>query len=142
MNKPAEGQSVGWQQFISGKLKGRQSEVTSFDKIVIRARTSEAKATKIKVALITKEGAAFTGFITTTAKLENLEIPFSKLKNDLFLLLPRPYPGFQPLQFYNSTGTFNINDLDKLQVLVVADEQVNTTPVSVEIESIFLQKRR
>jgi hypothetical protein len=66
------------------------------------------------------------------------ELPFSSLQKSSFLLLPRPYPGFLPLRF-TSTGTapFNIADAERLEITF---GEGATTPLSIEVESIQLQK--
>jgi len=69
------------------------------------------------------------------------EIPLSSFKSDSALLLPRPYPGFQPLMFHSAaTDSFSLNDIDKLQMVF---EEVRSSAVrskSFELETIFLNK--
>jgi hypothetical protein len=137
MNKVVEGQPFGWQQYITAKLKGRQSEISFFDKLLVRARTSDAEPSKLKVALITKDGAAFSTYITVTNEFKKIEVPFNSLKQDSTLLLPRPYPGFQPLMFMSSVkGSFNLTDIEKIQIFFGA------TTRSFELESILLERSK
>lgn len=141
MNKTVEGQTFGWQQYIAGKLKERQSEVASMDKMVVRARSAGAEPVKMKVALLTKDGGAFAAGINVTSQFQNIDIPLNSFKPDSILLLPRPYPGFQPLRFYSMTASnLNLNDIDKLQVLFDVTQSSSATSKSVELESIFLDK--
>ncbi|HVF96415.1 MAG TPA: cellulase family glycosylhydrolase, partial [Flavisolibacter sp.] len=57
MNKPAQGQSMGWQYFFSDKIAGRRPELSSFTKLVVRARS--AQEAKAKISLITTGADAY-----------------------------------------------------------------------------------
>jgi hypothetical protein len=144
MNKPVEGQSFGWQQYIADKLKGRKQEIASFDKIVVRARSANAEPAKMKIVLLTKDGSAFSTSISITNQFQNIEIPFSSFKSDSALLLPRPYPGFQSLMFKSAvTEPLRMNNIDKLQVVIGGESlPAGITTTSIELESIFLQKSK
>ncbi|MCW3107432.1 MAG: rane or secreted protein, partial [Segetibacter sp.] len=141
MKKMVKGQSFGWQQYIAGKLHERQSEIASMDKMIVRARTSDAEPVKMKIVVLTKDGVAFATSITVTNQFQNKEIPLNSFKPDSTLLLPRPYPGFQPLKFYSTaTPGFNLSNIDKLQVLFEEDKSSTAALKSFELESIFLDK--
>ena len=142
INKPDQGRFFGWQQFIANKFEGRQSETGSFTKLLIRARTIKQKSLKVKVAIITNDGSAFGAYITVNNQYQDIEIPLSSLQTDSALLLPRPYPGFQPLMFKASaTGGFNLRDADKLEVSFGKDATLqNGEVLTLELESIMLKK--
>lgn len=140
MNQPAAEQRMGWQLYIGDKLKGRAPELASFDKLIIRARTDNATPVRLKAALINANGQAFTGNVTLTHEWQDIEIPLQSLQPDSMLLLPRPYPGFQPLYFKAGvTGAFRWDDIEKLEITF---GQASPQPLSLELESVELQKRK
>jgi hypothetical protein len=144
MNKEVKEQSFGWQLFIAGKLKNRQSELNGFDRIVVRARTPDTASSLLKVSLLNRDGISFSVYVTLTNSFQDIEIPFSAFKQDSTLLLPRPYPGFQPL-FHQGAGLKNLilNEIEKLQVLIGRDVLGNRPLITgLELESISLEKRK
>lgn len=90
-------QPMGWQTSFGEKIAGRRSELSSFRKIVIRAKASAA--TTAKLSLITEDAFAYAAPVPLTTEWQDIEIPLNTMQQDSFLLLPRPYPGFQPLEF-------------------------------------------
>lgn len=140
--KMAKGGVTGWQLYIGDKLKGRLSELTSFTKLIVRARTVMPQQ-KIKIGIITADAAAFTASINVGATFQNIEIPLTILKQDLILLLPRPYPGFLPLWFTSGEKkAFNLHETDKLEISFTqnGNGQQSAQPYVLEIESIWLEK--
>jgi hypothetical protein len=140
MNKPALKQMMGWQYFFADKIRGRNTELLSFNKLVIRARS--VPGAKVKIALITKDAQAFAAYLPPSAGFSEIEIPLGSLKKDSCLLLPRPYPGFQPLWFMShATNPLNSNDIEKLEISFGAIEQEQAgKPLGVEVESVWLKK--
>jgi hypothetical protein len=134
---------MGWQHEFADKLKGRKSELNSFNKLVIKARTGNTQPIQIKLALLTIHGTAYSTTVTITSAMQELSIPFSSLKLDRFILLPRPYPGFQPFWFQSSASLpFQIGQAEKLQISIgegmsPADYE---KPYSIEVEAIRLEK--
>jgi len=137
--------TFGFDHHFADKLKGRTSELNSFDKLVIRARTTESQPVKAKITLLNKDALAFSGFITLTNIFQDLEVGFDKLVPDSFLLLPRPYPEFMPLWFKPSgTSPFNLGDIEKIQVTIGSDltaEELKKA-YSLELQSIWLEKKK
>jgi hypothetical protein len=140
MKKSDPGQFMAFQHYITSKLEGRQEELPSFSKLVIRARSGTAM--KIKLNLITRQADAWSATIDLDENMREIEIPLSSLKKDSFLLLPRPYPGFLPLSFKSeSNKNFNISDVEKLEVSFGKELQQNPTLERIiEIESVRLIK--
>jgi hypothetical protein len=67
-----------------------------------------------------------------------IDIPLNTLKPDAFVLLPRPYPGFQSLIFSSGTKQiFRLNAIEKIQLLLKGDAKQE---VSVTIGNIGLNK--
>lgn len=132
---------AGFDLNIAEKTAGRKSEISSFKKLVITAKSNDALPEKLKVAVVSKDGVSFASYVTLNNQLRNIEIPLNDLKVDSSLLLPRPYPGFQPLWFTTSFSTgFNLKDADKLQISCVPGASNNQIPYNIEIESVFLKK--
>lgn len=129
--------AMGWQYFFAEKISGRSNELTSFTKLVIRARSPHE--VKIKLSLITTEADAFSTEIQLSKNWQDIEIPLSSLKTDSFLLLPRPYPGFLPLHFKAAgTRTFDITKAEKLEV---SFGEKNQSPASIEVETVYFIKQ-
>ena len=111
---------MGFQFFSGDKLQGRMTESGSFNKLMIRARTSEAQPVKAKITLINADALSFSASITLTNNFQDIEVPLNKLSPDSVLLLPRPYPGFLPLWFKGAgiPAAFKLADIEKIQVTI------------------------
>lgn len=128
-------QVMGWQFYFGDKLKGRQSELSSFSNLVIRVRAESPVMAKI--SLITNNALCFSTSINTCNHWKEIRIPLNSLQPDSLLLLPRPYPGFLPLWFKaNATGNFYLRDAEKLQVTCYGEGKV----ADLEIASVWLEK--
>ena len=95
--------------------------------------------------MINKDAFSFATWVTLTNTLQDIEVPINYLVQDSMLLLPRPYPGFLPLWFKGSGGSaFRLSDIEKIQVTIGSDlpEAEFRKPYSLEIESIWLQKKK
>ncbi len=139
--KPAPGKFMAMQVFVGDKMKGRESELNSFDRLVIRARTTGADAVPVKLALTTKDAFSFTGNVMVTNQFSEIEIPLQQLKQDSMLLLPRPYPGFLPLWFLPSgSANLRVADLDKVQIYFGEFAKETQQPLTLQVEYIRLKK--
>jgi hypothetical protein len=128
-------QMMGFQFYFGDKLKGRQPELASFTKVVLRVRAENP--VKAKLSLITNDALCFSGNISAGNEWSDIRISLAGMQQDSFLLLPRPYPGFLPLWFKsNATGQLNIADTEKLQIICYGEEK----PVDIEIASVWLEK--
>ena len=128
-------QVMGWQFYFGDKLKGRQSELATFSKLVIRVRTESPVIAK--VAMITNDALCFSATINAGSEWSEIKIPLSSLQLDSSLLLPRPYPGFLPLWFKaNAAGSFSLPDAEKLQIVCYGEGK----SADIEIASAWLEK--
>jgi hypothetical protein len=128
-------QMMGFQFYFGDKLKGRQSELSSFTKLVIRVRAENP--IKAKLSLITNDALCFSANINAGNEWSEIRIPLNSFQPDSFLLLPRPYPGFLPLWFKaNATGSFNIQDGEKMQIICYGEGKA----ADIEIASVWLEK--
>ncbi len=136
---------MGFQTFIGDKINPRISEAGSFDRIIVRAKTAPGQTINLKIVLVTKNGSAFASVVPVTENLQDLELPLTNFKSDSALLMPRPYPGFQPLFFKNASGNevFNLAEVEKIQIITSPSlHPSNTKAYSFEIESVRLGKRK
>lgn len=137
-------QVLGWQLSVADKLTGREAELSQFKKLVIRARTLNAQPIVLKVNLITDGAGSHAAFVTINHEMQDIEIPLSSLQPDKMMLLPRPYPSFQPFWFERKgTETFNLNELDKIVISTgpAIDEQNSSdTNYSIEVEKLWIKK--
>ncbi len=133
--------TMGFQQYIGDKLKGREAELETFKKLVIRIRTATPSPAKLRVALISANATSFASPITAEANYQNIEIPLNSLKADEFMLLPRPYPGFHPFWFKASpAGGFSLSQVEKLEVSLAPDQAASNQAHSFEVEAVWLEK--
>lgn len=136
--------TIGFSHCFAEKLEGRKSELDSFSKFVLRARTTEAQPVKAKVTLINKDAFSFSAFVNLNTDFQDIEVPLDNLMQDSALLLPRPYPGFLPVWFKGAgTSSFNLPDIETIQLTIGSElsEPELKKPYSLEVESIWLQKR-
>ncbi|MEO7982577.1 MAG: membrane or secreted protein [Bacteroidota bacterium] len=128
-------QVMGWQFYFGDKLKGRATELSAFNYIVIKARAESTVMAKI--SLVTSNATSYSARIDAGTEWKEIRIPVSSLQPDSFLLLPRPYPGFLPLWFKTgTTGNFYLPDAEKLQVICYGEGKT----ADLEISSIWLEK--
>ena len=137
---------IGFQHFIGDKLKGRSSELSSFDKLMIRGRTTNAQPVKVKITLTNADAVSLSTWITLGNVMRDMEIPLNNLSIDSSLLLPRPYPGFLPLWFkaLASNATFRLADTERIEVLSgfdIAAVDLNK-PYGLQVESIWFEKNK
>ncbi|PRY10007.1 hypothetical protein CLV24_11675 [Pontibacter ummariensis] len=136
---------MGWQYYFGDKVKGRASELQGFDKLVIRARTTNAESVQAKVTLITDDASGYAANVTLDNTLREIEVPLSSLKPSSFMLLPRPYPGFHPFWFKpGAVEPFEVGQAEKFEITV--GEGVPATekgkPYTLEVESVWLEKSK
>lgn len=138
--------TMGFQQFVGDKLQGRSSEIPSFDKIVVRARTINPGMLKVKFNLVDINGQAFSFPVNISEQFTDIIIPLNQLRPDSAMLLPRPYPGFQSLWFKggNASPVFNLQDVEKIELSIGSDFPSSEfkKPYGMEVESIWLQKTK
>lgn len=98
------------------KTQGRRAEFSEKDKLIVKARALNEKPTKLQVALLMKNGAAFGTILSLNPETQEYEISLKDLKPVKTVTLPRPYPTFLPYYFeHNNSGDFNIEEVESLQ---------------------------
>jgi len=137
--------TLGFTHYIGDKFSGRASELNSFDKLVIRARSGDTQSVKAKITLINKDAFAFSGFVVLTNNFQDLTVSLDGLVPDSMLLLPRPYPEFMPIWFKaEGVSTFNMSETEKIQITIgygLNDAQLKK-PYSLEVQSIWLDRKK
>jgi hypothetical protein len=136
MNAPKEGSAIGWQQFIGDRIN-TGAPLTANGALLIRGRSSRDQ--QVLVSVITRDGNAWSAVVTLHPQTGDVVLSTTLLQRDSLLLLPRPYPGFQPLWFRSVSGAaFDMRNADKIEVRTTAVKAGE--PLSIEIESIWFRK--
>jgi len=129
----------GMQHYFGDILKGRSTELSSFSKLIIRARVINQPNALVQIGLIDNNAACFTKTISLDSEFRDIECSITELHPDKMLLLPRPYPGFQPLWFRSaSTAVLDLSNVEKFQ-LVVDGNLLGSNRCSIEVESVWLK---
>jgi hypothetical protein len=137
---PKEG-VLGWQLPLADKLAGRQEELSSFTKLLVKARSDSPMPQRLKVSLISREAASYATYVELTDHLQELEISLQALQPDAMMLLPRPYPAFHPFWFKpERTGPFRLADIEKIEIALVPENPQAATPYILEVASVWLVK--
>ncbi|MBF9141147.1 cellulase family glycosylhydrolase [Hymenobacter properus] len=132
------GPAASLRAYFGDKLASRTADVAGFQTVVVRARSSQPGA-QLKVTLTTKDAVSYSAALPVGAELQEVRLPLSAFRPDALLLMPRPYPGFNALQ-YQPAGmpAFKLADAEVLQVIWEAATPTNQ-PLTVDIESVTLQ---
>jgi hypothetical protein len=138
--------TIGFQYGFTEKLKGRKPELKSFDQLIIRAKTAGTEPVKAKVTLTDGDAFSYSAYIMLDSNFQDIQVPLNDVTPDSAWIMPRPYPGFQPLWF-KAGGTpppFALSNMEKIQVAIGGDIPAAGfhRPYSLEIASIWLQKSK
>lgn len=135
-----DGEVMGLQTYVGDKLKHREAESDSFTRLVIRVK-GDVEKLPLKLSLIDQFGVAYSSTIVVSNKFQDIEVPLSGLVKDSSLLMPRPYPGFQPLYFKSSIdqASFSIASIEHLELRVVSTSSSPIKTLSLEVERVSLR---
>lgn len=101
------------------KTAGKPDALKNAKKLVIRGNSNMDRPLKVQVALITKSGAAYGGFVELRTSTGDYSLDLTNLKEVRMVTLPRPYPTYLPYHFTPSKPiTFNIEDAETIQISV------------------------
>jgi hypothetical protein len=108
---------LGFQVYFGDRMKSAAlKQVIGADTLVIRARSSQSAAT-IQIGLIDVNAHFFATRVALGADFKTIKIPLNSLKPAAQLLLPRPYPGFQPLYAQPAaSASFDVKLTEKVEV--------------------------
>lgn len=117
-------QIVAFRTFIGDKLSGITNNIDDYNAIQINAVSLDTNGVKCKVLLSDKDGNAFGNEIYVQKTKDTYILPLGSFKRDSLMLLPRPYPGFQPLYFKNSkSGNMDIKKLEVLELEIIPNKE-------------------
>lgn len=107
---------LGFQVYFGDRMKSAALKQVIADTLVIRARSSQSAAT-IQIGLIDVNAHFFATRVALGADFKTIKIPLNSLKPAAQLLLPRPYPGFQPLYAQSAaSASFDVKLTEKVEV--------------------------
>lgn len=107
---------LGFQVYFGDRMKSAALKQVIADTLVIRARSSQSAAT-IQIGLIDVNAHFFATRVALGADFKTIKIPLNSLKPAAQLLLPRPYPGFQPLYAQPAaSASFDVKLTEKVEV--------------------------
>jgi hypothetical protein len=126
-------QLTGFQFYFGDRIKGRITELSSCNSMIIKARSNNPAS--MHVVLITKDAQSFGTNVAIGNTINEIKIPLQSFQPDSMLLLPRPYPGFLPL-YFKAFGQkeLKVEDVEKIEIRY-SDQG------SLEIETIWLVKK-
>jgi hypothetical protein len=125
----------GLEIYIKDLLQ-QQGDLAAYRSLVINA--SAGHILNLNFNLISGAAISYGTNIKLSAKTQTLRIALADLKAGPLLLLPRPYPGFEPLYFQSTqAGTFKLSDIEKFQLSYQLPEG---TAETITINSIHLEK--
>ncbi|MBF9221146.1 cellulase family glycosylhydrolase [Hymenobacter ruricola] len=134
----ATGPAASLRAYFGDKLAGRRSDLAGFTEVVVRARSSQPGA-RAKVTLTTKDAVTYSAPLPLDAELRDVRLPLNAFRPDALLLMPCPYPGFNPLTYQPATApAFKLAEAEVVQVVWDA-APVTGAPLSLDIESVSLQ---
>jgi len=129
----------GFEVYVKDQINGISigKDTDQYKNIVINAVASVEMP--VKIILINADAVAFSTMVTIGTEKKEISIPLSGFQKDVPILLPRPYPGFQALQFISQQpGSFDLKNVEKMQVLLSGDAK---TECSLEIGNIRLDNK-
>ena len=131
-----------FKHFIVNAIKTRKHDLASKQFLVLRGRSLKDQPKTIQVAFVLKDGSAYGSTLQLNTDIQDHIIRLDDLKPVNTVTLPRPYPSFLPYYFsHDNTATFNIQDIESMQISIGPEEKQQTLnqSVSIAITSIWLE---
>ncbi|CCH52405.1 membrane or secreted protein [Fibrisoma limi BUZ 3] len=120
--KPYPNRPLGFQFYFGDKISGRVAELAACTRLVVRGRSDKAESVRVNISLIDRDGNGYGTVVSLPSQMTQVDVPLSRLTPDAMLLLPRPYPDFQPLTFQPAKSTpFNVTNIEKVEIRVGQD---------------------
>ncbi|MET4076211.1 membrane or secreted protein [Hymenobacter sp. UYCo722] len=136
----ATGPAASLRAFFGDRLTGRAEDLDRFTQVVVRAHTSQPGAS-LRLQLTTKDATSYAAPLTLVPgpAVQEVVLPLSAFRAAPGLLVPRPYPGFGPLEYQPATPPpLKLVDAEVLQ-LVWDAASATGSPATVDVEAIFLR---
>ena len=140
--EPDETSSVlGWKTDIGDKIAGRKKSLQSFRNLGIKVRSINENPVVLRIILIDHNGGAFTASLLINDTYADYSISIDKFKFDSMMLLPRPFPPFEPIWFRSSEMTvLQFQNIEAVQVLIEPDSGDTAETEGFEVASIWLEQ--
>jgi hypothetical protein len=136
---------LGFRHYVGQKVSARAAELADFDSILIAASSATAYPTVVKLALVNRQAQTFSALIMLKPERQVQSIGLQAFKPDSTLLLPRPYPGFQPLHLLVGSAAnnrLNAGEIEWLDLSTAAPLQPTAPAVlGMRVEWIRLTKK-
>jgi hypothetical protein len=115
-HKPNSAAAMGGiQVFVKDKMFKQATD--GFDEISISSRVN--RDLPITITLIDEDANAFSAEVILLKNIAEQRISLADFKASDFVLLPRPYPSFQPLRFQSQKqGLLKLNRLERIQLML------------------------
>lgn len=128
-HKPSgKGQTGAAQIYVKAILDRSEVKLSETNKIQVRIFADTPISARL--ILIDALGNAASSNIKVGTKEEAVAVDLNTLRPDQFMLLPRPYPGFQALYFdAGHKKAFDIHQLEKVQILLNGSDHANAVHV-------------
>ncbi|MDR1223148.1 MAG: glycoside hydrolase family 5 protein [Tannerella sp.] len=125
------------ENFIGQQITGIAGCASGYSELVIHAQ-AEQEPVEIEVALISKDGSAYTAKAVLTPTETSRTLPLDAFKAGKMALLPRPFPGFLPFWYtHPKPEKFDLQAIERIQLLIPRTEQ--SEGPSFELKSILLK---
>ncbi|TPG63622.1 cellulase family glycosylhydrolase [Hymenobacter nivis] len=132
---------VALRAYFGDRLASRPAaELAGFRAVVVRVRPG-AGAGVLRLSLATRDAVAYTADVPVTGTdWQEVRVPLAAFRPAPLLLVPRPYPGFLPLDYTapRTPGALKLADAEVLQVVLGA-APAGPAPLTVDLESVSLQ---
>jgi hypothetical protein len=124
------------ENFIGRQIAGIAGCTPDYSGLVIQAK-AEREPVEVEVALISKDGSAYTAKAVLTNTEASQTLPLDAFKAGKMALLPRPYPGFLPFWYtHPKPEKFDLRTIERIQLIIPRTEQSESP--SFELKSILL----
>lgn len=130
------------QYAFADQIRGRSAELSSFNTLVVKAKTTGVVSQKVRVGLMTSDGVFYATDIILTDILHSIEVPISSLTKQAVILMPRPYPGFQPLWFTNTgDNALSLQHIEKVELMILKEDISGGTQATfnISLDSVQLK---
>jgi hypothetical protein len=114
-HKSSESKTLGGiQVYVKDKVTDNNLDATNT--INISANTS--RDLQVRITLVDEDANAFSANVFLKKGQKSFRIPLSAFRPSAFVLLPRPYPGFQKFEYKSSQNSaLKLKKLDKIQFM-------------------------
>ncbi|WP_158797717.1 membrane or secreted protein [Pedobacter sp. L105] len=126
----------GGLEIYIGEILRHAGDLTAYHYLVFTASVNHGL--NVHLSLISGSAVSYSDIAKLDQQTKDIKIPLSAFKPSQLLLLPRPYPGFQPLYFKSDNSQpFQLQNIEKFQFSYEVKEN---TEEAITIKNIRLEK--